>query len=71
MGGPTRRRIFGDRVRSAKISADDAACERAREATREADAAECVLWSEQMEGFSRHRRSRNASEEANVPCGEA
>jgi hypothetical protein len=50
MGGPTRRRIFGDRVRGAKISAEHAR-ERAREASREADAAECLLWSEQMEGF--------------------
>jgi hypothetical protein len=50
MGGPSRRRIFGDRVRGAKISAEHAR-ERATEAAREADAAECVLWSEQMEGF--------------------
>src|SRR5260370_30491017 len=50
MGGPTRRRIFGDRVRGASISADHAR-QRAREAAREADAAECLLWSEQMEGF--------------------
>jgi hypothetical protein len=50
MGGPSRRRIFGDRVRGAKISADHAR-EQARETVREADAAECLLWSEQMEGF--------------------
>src|ERR1700730_2102309 len=50
MGGPTRRRIFGDRVSGARISAVHAR-ERAREAAREADAAECLLWSEQMEGF--------------------
>jgi hypothetical protein len=50
MGGPTRRRIFGDRVRGARISADHAR-QRAKEAAREADAAECLLWSEQMEGF--------------------
>ena len=50
MGGPTRRRIFGDRVSGAKISAVFAR-ERARKAAREADAAECLLWSEQMEGF--------------------
>jgi len=50
MGGPSRRRIFGDRVSGAKISAQHAR-ERAREAVREADAAECLLWSEQMEGF--------------------
>jgi hypothetical protein len=50
MGGPNRRRIFGDRVRGAKISAEHAR-ERAKKAAREADAAECLLWSEQMEGF--------------------
>jgi hypothetical protein len=50
MGGPSRRRIFGDRVRGAKISAEHAR-QRAKEAVREADAAECLLWSEQMEGF--------------------
>jgi hypothetical protein len=50
MGGPSRRRIFGDRVRGAKISAEHAR-EHAREAVRKADAAECLLWSEQMEGF--------------------
>jgi hypothetical protein len=50
MGGPSRRRIFGDRVNGAKISAQHAR-ERAKEAVREADAAECLLWSEQMEGF--------------------
>jgi hypothetical protein len=50
MGGPTRRRIFGDRVGGAKIRAVHAR-ERAKEAARQADAAECLLWSEQMEGF--------------------
>jgi hypothetical protein len=50
MGGPTRRRIFGDRVGGARISAVHVR-ERAKEAVRAADAAECLLWSEQMEGF--------------------
>jgi hypothetical protein len=50
MGGPTRRRIFGDRVGGAKIRAVHVR-ERAREATGDADAAECLLWSERMEGF--------------------
>jgi hypothetical protein len=50
MGGPTRRRIFGDRVSGARINAEHTR-QRAKEATREADAAECLLWSEQMEGF--------------------
>jgi hypothetical protein len=43
-------RRFGDRVRGARIGAE-AARERAKEAAREADAAECQLWSEQMEDF--------------------
>jgi hypothetical protein len=50
MGGPTRRRIFGDRVGGARIQAVHAR-KRAREAAREADAAECLLWSELQEGF--------------------
>ena len=37
-------------MRGAKISAEHAR-QRAKEAAREADAAECLLWSEQMEGF--------------------
>jgi hypothetical protein len=41
MGGPTRRRIFGDRVRGAKISAVHAR-EQAKKAAREA--AKCLLW---------------------------
>ena len=50
MGGRSRQRIFGDRVRGARISAQHAR-EQARKAIREADAAECLLWSEKMEGF--------------------
>jgi hypothetical protein len=50
MGGRSRQRIFGDRVRSARISAQDARAH-AELAVRAADAAECLLWSEQMEGF--------------------
>jgi hypothetical protein len=50
MGGPTRQRIFGDRVRGARIGVVHAR-EQAKIAAREADAAECLLWSEQMEGF--------------------
>jgi hypothetical protein len=37
-------------MRGAKISAERAR-QRAKEAAREADAAECLLWSEQMEAF--------------------
>ena len=50
MGGRSRQRIFGDRVQGARINAQNA-LERAKKAIREADAAECLLWSEQMEGF--------------------
>jgi hypothetical protein len=50
MGGPTSRRIFGDRVGGARIRAVHAR-ERAREAAGDAEAAECLLRSEQMEGF--------------------
>jgi hypothetical protein len=50
MGGKTRQRLFGDRVRGARVRAEGAR-QRARRAAREADAAECLLWSEQMEGF--------------------
>jgi hypothetical protein len=50
MDGPSRRRIFGDRVGGAKIGPEHAR-KRAREAIREAGAAECPLWSEQMAGF--------------------
>ncbi|MEH2513209.1 hypothetical protein V1291_004563 [Nitrobacteraceae bacterium AZCC 1564] len=50
MGGKSRNRIFGDRVRGARVRA-----EFARKsfivARRERDAAECQLWSEQIEGF--------------------
>jgi len=50
MGGRDRLRIFGNRVRGARISLQRAR-ERAEQAAREADAAECLLWSAQMEGF--------------------
>jgi hypothetical protein len=50
MGGKSRQRIFGDRVRGARIHAEHAR-KHAKEAAREADAAECLLWSERMEGF--------------------
>jgi hypothetical protein len=47
---PRRQRIFGDRVIGANLRAEHAR-KRATEAAREADAIECLLWSEQMEGF--------------------
>ena len=50
MGGRSRLRIFGNRVRGARISLQRA-LERAEQAARDADAAECLLWSAQMEGF--------------------
>jgi hypothetical protein len=59
MGGPTRRRIFGDRVGGARIHAVHAR-KRAREAAREADAAECLLWSELQEGFGGPARLRHS-----------
>jgi hypothetical protein len=49
MGGGSQVRIFGNRVRGARIGLH--VRERAEEATREADAAECLLWSTQMEQF--------------------
>src|SRR5947207_8292280 len=50
MGGRNRQRIFGDRVRGARIGALQAR-DAAQKAARKADAAACLLWSEQMEGF--------------------
>jgi hypothetical protein len=50
MAGRNRQRIFGDRVKGARFGAQHAR-ERAEQAIREADAAECPLWSEQMEGY--------------------
>jgi hypothetical protein len=50
MTGRNRQRILGDRVKGARIGAQHAR-ERARRAIREADAAECLLWSEQMEAY--------------------
>src|SRR6266849_5814161 len=50
MGGKSRQRLFGDRVRGARVHAQHARAQ-ATKAAREADAAECLLWSEQMEGF--------------------
>src|SRR2546421_3072833 len=50
MGGKSRQRIFGDRVRGAKVHAEFTRKE-ADKAIREADTAACLLWSEQMEGF--------------------
>ena len=50
MGARSRLRIFGNRVRGARISLQRAR-ERAQHAAREADAAVCQLWSAQMEGF--------------------
>lgn len=50
MGGKTRDRLWGDRVRSARIRADHAR-KQADDAIRAADRAACELWSNQMEGF--------------------
>jgi hypothetical protein len=51
MGGKSGQRIFGDRIMGARVRAHGAPRQRAKDAVREADAAECLLWSEQMEGF--------------------
>jgi hypothetical protein len=50
MGGKSRERSWGDRVQAARIHADYAR-QQAEAAIRKADAAACLLWSEQMEGF--------------------
>jgi hypothetical protein len=50
MTGRNRQRILGDRVKGARIGAQHAR-QRVRQAIREADAAECLLWSEQMEAY--------------------
>ena len=50
MGGPSRDRIFGDRIRAAKIGIESAR-RKAREAAIEEDAAACQLWSATMEGY--------------------
>lgn len=50
MGGPSRDRIFGPRVTGARIHLRKAR-EDADNAIRERDAAECLLWSTQMEGY--------------------
>lgn len=50
MGGQGRNRLWGDRVRAAKIRVDHARAQ-ADEAVRQADAAACQLWSDTMEGF--------------------
>jgi hypothetical protein len=50
MGGRTRNSIYAPRVAGAKIRMRQAR-EEAEKAIRECDAAECHLWSEQMEGY--------------------
>ena len=50
MGGRSRDRIFGDRLRAAQIQRR-AAEEEARKADSRIAAAECEIWSAQMEGY--------------------
>jgi hypothetical protein len=50
MGGRSRDRIFGDRLRAAQIQRK-AAEEEARKADSRMAAAECEIWSAQMEGY--------------------
>jgi hypothetical protein len=50
MSTKSRHSIYGGRIMTARVHVESAR-QRAKEAAREADAAECLLWSEQMEGF--------------------
>ena len=50
MSTKSRHAIYSGRIIGAKICAASAR-QRAKEAARDADAAECLLWSEQMEGY--------------------
>jgi hypothetical protein len=50
MGGRSRDRIFGDKLRAAQIQLRTAEGE-AREADARIAAAECEIWSAQMEGY--------------------
>jgi hypothetical protein len=50
MSTKSRQAIYGGRIIGATIRAEGAR-QRAKEAVREADAAECLLWSERMEGY--------------------
>jgi hypothetical protein len=50
MGGKSRDRIFGDKLRAAKIQLSVAEDE-ARKADHRIRAAECEIWSAQMEGY--------------------
>lgn len=50
MGGKSRDRIYGDKVRFARTRLNNAR-ERVAAAKREAEAAACEVWSAQMEGF--------------------
>src|SRR3954462_15992845 len=50
MGGKSMQTILGSLLMEAKVRAEGGRS-RAAQAAREADAAECELWSAQMEGF--------------------
>lgn len=50
MSTKSRHPIYGGRIIGAKVHAESAR-QRAKEAAREADAADCLLWSEQMAGY--------------------
>jgi hypothetical protein len=67
MGGKSRNRIYGDKVRAAKVRLTSAQ-ELIAAAEREAIAARCELWSAQMQGYGGPAQPSPMIEEA-VGCG--
>jgi hypothetical protein len=67
MGGRSRDRIFGDKLRAAKIRLEDAK-RNARQADREIVAAECEVWSTRMEGYGGPAQPSPTIEQA-MGCG--
>ena len=67
MGGRSRDRIFGDKLRAAKIRLEGAR-KGARQAGRDIAAAECEVWSARMEGYGGPAQPSPTIEQA-VGCG--
>jgi hypothetical protein len=67
MGGRSRDRIFGDKLRAAKIKLKSAQDD-ARHAGREITAAECEVWSARMEGYGGPAQPSPTIEQA-MGCG--
>ena len=63
MGGKSRERIYGEKLQTAKNGLKSAK-EGAREAARKIAAAECQLWSAQMEGYGGPAQPSPTIEEA-------